>query len=368
MYILKHLPEDFKVTEIPLILPQEKGKYLYFQLHKKNYGTMDAVQAIARTLGVQEKQIGFAGNKDKRAVTEQVCSVLGAGKERLQRIQIPGIKIIFLGYGDTPISLGDLQGNSFEIVIRNVEENELPRKVSFIPNYFDEQRFGKENIIFGKHLLRKEFAEAVNCLENADLFQYLQTHPNDYVGALKLLSIRLLRLYLNAYQSYLWNETLARYLQGKSEKVIEIPYSLGKFVFLEEKNLEEIGLKIDFQKLQIPIIGFDYESKKNKETEKIIAEIMQKEELTAQDFILKQIPQLTLEGDLRKAFVEVKDLQIGVVAGAKRKQLENPQIFVFENDDFHSGKKKVKVSFTLPKGSYATMVIRGMMVELSSQK
>ena len=69
---------------------------------------------------------------------------------------------------------------------------------------------------------------------------------------------------------------------------------------------------------------------------------MQEEDLSFNDFIIKQIPELTLEGELRNVFVEVKDMKIG-----KKEQ-----------DELNPEKKKVKVSFTLPKGSYATMLIK----------
>jgi len=347
MYLLKHIPEDFVVREIPpedfivrenpLVKPIEQGKYFYFLLRKKNLNTMEAVQAIARALHIPEKNIGFAGSKDKRAITEQFCSLLGARKERLEKIQISGMQMAFLWYGNTPISLGYLQGNHFEIVIRNMEEKEFPKSAAWIPNYFDEQRFGRENVVLGKCLIKKQFAEAVAMLKNEDCEKHLLTHAHDYIGALKLLPLRLLRLYLNAYQSYLWNETLAGYLKEKCRVVKEIPYSQGKLIFSPEI----------FSELEIPLIGFDYERKKNKETEIILEELMKRERISPQDFILKQIPQLTLEGEMRKAFVLVKEVIIETA----------------EKDEFHPGKKKVKVSFTLPKGSYATMVIRGMMIE-----
>lgn len=348
MYQLKCLPEDFVVKEIPKIALHPKGRYLYLKLLKKNWNTMEAVQSMANALGIKDKQIGFAGSKDKRAITEQVCSLSGVRKEQVLNIHLPGISLTFLGYGDTPISLGDLQGNSFEIVIRNLEKTEKVQPISCIPNYFDEQRFGKENLSVGKHLLKKQFAEAVACLKSAEIEAYLQQHPNDYIGALKLLPLRLLRLYLNAYQSYLWNETLAQYLRKANIALKEVTYSVGVFAFPDEKEIK----KRNFQELKIPLIGFDYQSKKNPETQEIIEALMKTEQISPNDFILKQIPQLTLEGEMRKAFEEVKGLSLGEA----------------EDDELHPGKKKVKVSFTLPKGSYATMVVRGMMAESGGKK
>ncbi len=350
MYQLKCLPEDFVVKEIPKIALRPKGRYLYLKLLKKNWNTMEAVQSMAKALGIKDKQIGFAGSKDRRAITEQVCSLCGVRKEQVLNMHLPGISLTFLGYGDTPISLGDLQGNSFEIVIRNLEKTEKVQPLSFIPNYFDEQRFGKENLSIGKYLLKKQFAEAAACLKSAEVEAYLQQHPNDYIGALKLLPLRLLRLYLNAYQSYLWNETLAQYLRKANIALKEIPYSLGSFALPYEENFHEEN---SLQELKIPLIGFDYkETPNNEKVQNILRELMKSEGISAEDFILKQIPQLTLEGEMRKAFGEVKGLSL----------------WEAEDDELHPGKKKVKVSFTLPKGSYATMVVRGMMAESGGKK
>ncbi len=337
MYSLKVLSEDFIVKEISSIETKPTGKYLYFKLTKKNLNTLDAVKAIAQRLTIAEKQIGFAGSKDKKAVTEQVCSVIGVKKERLLALQIKDVGIEFVGYGAGPISLGDLQGNSFEIVARNVDKTTRIKKIKYFPNYFDEQRFGRNNVELGRGLLKKEFKRVVELVNLPSLQEHLVQHPHDFIGALLLLPLRQLRLYLNAYQSKLWNEAVGEYLRKKGTVIREIPYSQGTFVFTKK----------NFPKLKVPLIGFGTESLvMDKEVRKIITQIMEKENISFSDFIIKQIPPLTLEGEMRKAFVEINDLKIGKL----------------EEDELHPGKKKVKLSFSLPKGSYATMMVRGMVV------
>ena len=103
----------------------DKGKYLYFSLRKKNWNTLDVIQKIAAIFGVSERKIGFAGSKDKNAVTEQICSVEGLCKERLQGVKLQDVVLEFLGYGDLPISLGDLLENYFEIMIRNLVDEKV---------------------------------------------------------------------------------------------------------------------------------------------------------------------------------------------------------------------------------------------------
>lgn len=342
MYLLKSLPEDFKVKEIPSLELKPTGKYIYFRLTKKNLNTLDAVKVIAKQLHIAEKQIGFAGSKDKKAVTEQVCSVIGVKRERLLALQIKDVAIEFVGYADVPISLGDLQGNYFEIVVRSLDKTTKIKKLNCFPNYFDEQRFGRNNAEIGQALVKKEFKRVVELLNSPQssqlhsLSEHLAHHPQDYVGALLQLPIRQLRLYLNAYQSKLWNAALGEYLGKKGTVIREIPYSQGVFVFTKK----------NFPKLKVPLIGFGTESLvMDKEVRKIITQIMEKENISFSDFIIKQIPPLTLEGEMRKAFVGVEKLKMGKL----------------EKDELHAGKYKVVLSFTLPKGSYATMAVKGMM-------
>lgn len=333
MYRLKQLPEDFIVKEISSLKTKNQGSYLYFLLKKKNRNTLDAVKEIAKQLNLKEKQIGFAGSKDKQAITEQVCSVKGISKDKLSKIKIDNAELTFLGYNDQPVCLGDLTGNQFEITIRNLKKTKL-KKIDFIENYFDEQRFSQNNVKIGKFLIKKQFSDAVKLVNSDKAKEHLEKNKNDYVGALKKLPLRLLRMYVNAYQSYLWNETLAEYLRTK-KNTHKVKYSLGIFIFIKKK----------INKLDLPLIGFS-EIDFNEEIKNIIIKIMRKEDVDFSDFIIKQIPELSLEGDARKAFVEVQNLEIS-----------KP-----DQDELNKGKKKIKVNFTLPKGSYATLVIRKLFL------
>ncbi len=336
MYKLKQLPSDFMVTEVSSLEKQKQGKYLYFWLKKNGKNTIDVVQEIARQLRIKEKQIGFAGSKDKHAVTLQLISVIGVSRENMERIKINDVSFEFYGYGNKPISLGDLEGNNFEIVIRNLESEKV-EKISVVENYFDEQRFSERNVEIGRCLIKKDFAKAAKLIDDPKVGPYLEKKPHDYVGAIKFLPVRLLRMYVNAYQSYLWNKTVALYLEKNGKVLKKVPYSQGELVFVSDIE--------DFKDLKIPLIGFGHETFPYLQVQNIIEEMMEMEQLSYADFIIKQIPELTLEGELRNVFVEVKDLKVGRKA----------------KDELHPVKKKVKVSFTLSKGSYATMVIRRMV-------
>ncbi|MDO8656567.1 MAG: tRNA pseudouridine(13) synthase TruD [Nanoarchaeota archaeon] len=336
MYLLKQLPSDFIVREIPKLKITESGRYLYLTITKKNKNTLDVVKQLAKILHLPDKDIGFAGNKDKNAITEQVFSVKGGSKERISKIEIPDLKIECVGYGTTPLSLGDLEGNQFEITIRNLEKEKI-QKVDYIPNYFDEQRFASNNAAIGKHIIKKEFSKALELMNYSQCTRYLETHKNDFVGALQLIPMRLLKMYVNAYQSLLWNETVAQYLKEEAEVQKEEKYSVGTFIFIHNPD--------KFLTVEIPLIGCGDVTSKNKKINEIMSKILQKEDITSADFVIKQIKELTQMGEMRKAFIEVKDLKTGK----------------FQSDELNPEKKKVSVSFSLGKGSYATMVIRAVV-------
>ncbi len=329
MYTLKQLPEDFIVKEIGSLQTKNQGSYLYFLLKKKNRNTLDVVKEIAKQLNLPEKQIGFAGSKDKQAITEQVCSAKGISKDKLSRLKIDNSELKFLGYNDQPVCLGNLTGNQFEITIRNLEKTETKIKpINFVENYFDEQRFSQNNVEIGRYLVKKKFKEAVKLIDAPKVQQQQQKNPTDYVGALKQLPLRLLKMYVNAYQSYLWNETLAEYLK-EGKKTRKIKYSQGYFIFTDKK-----------ENISLPLIGF------TELDNPLIKKIIQKETLTHHDFIIKQIPELSLEGEERKVFVEITDLEIKPA----------------EKDELNKNKHKILVKFSLPKSSYATMVIRKLFL------
>ncbi|PIZ52425.1 hypothetical protein COY27_00320 [Candidatus Woesearchaeota archaeon CG_4_10_14_0_2_um_filter_33_13] len=339
MYKLKQIPEDFIVKEINNVKIKDTGSFAYVLIKKKERNTLDVVKELAKQLGCKEKDIGFAGTKDKKAVTEQVMSLLKIRKERISDLKIENVSINFLGYGNDPLSLGDLSGNKFEIVVRNLENRKIDNTF-FVENYFDEQRFSEHNVEIGRLIIKKQFSEAVKLIDNFNIRNYLKENSTDAVGALKRLPKKMLKMYIHAYQSYLWNETLASYLRINVKVMKEITYSQGKFVFVKDDFIKNNFIKNNVA-LKVPLIGFNDEII-NGEFRQIILELMKKEQINFSDFVIKQIPEFSLEGESRNAFTEINDLKISE----------------FENDDLNSDKKKVKVSFTLGKGSYATMIIR----------
>lgn len=317
MYQIKQIPEDFIVDELTNIKPKESGRYIYYKLKKTNYTVLRALDHIAAILHIPLKRIGFAGTKDKLAITTQYISFDSVKKEKIDRIQLKDIELEFFGYGDEPISLGDLKANKFEITIRNMDKS--PKPITRLPNYFGSQRFSSNNIIIGKSIIKKDFKKAAELIaENDERFRndseaHLKQKPNDYIGVIRKQPKKLLMLYIHSYQSDIWNQTV--------------------------KQLITEGIEKD----KINIIGFGTKLKDDEEG-KIIKSIMQENKITPRDFIIRSIPELSSEGTQRDMHIEVMNLKIS-----------EP-----EEDEINKGKKKYKIMFSLQKGSYATVVIDQM--------
>ncbi|HIJ11043.1 TPA: tRNA pseudouridine(13) synthase TruD [Candidatus Woesearchaeota archaeon] len=330
MYTLKQIPDDFIVKEVSNIVLNEKGRFTYVKLTKRGRNTQDVVSQIASQLHLKEGKIGFAGSKDKNAVTEQLISIQGRSVKQIEELGIENCSLEVIGFGKDPITLGDLEGNSFEITVRNINDKKL-KPITKVVNYFDEQRFSTHNVEVGRFMVKKKFKDAVALVNHYRVREYLAENKTDAVGALKRLPMRLLKMYVHAYQSYLWNETVAAYLkEGK-----KVAYSQGTLVFAEECDVKSI-----------PLIGFDSGLVEKHPAKEVIKNIMEREHLMYKDFVIKAIPQLSMEGELRSVFADVKDMTVSAL----------------ENDELNQDMKKVTVSFTLGKGSYATMVVKRVMV------
>jgi tRNA pseudouridine13 synthase len=202
-----------------------------------------------------------------------------------------------------------------------------------VPNYFGEQRFLESNIEVGKLLVKKDYKRACELLVQSkkDVREHISLSSNDYIGAIKQLNEKIISIYIHAYQSYMFNKLLSEYIKSITSDYIEINESFGNLTFPRENSTCDLSK-------ELPMIGFDSE-----ETD-IIKNILKDENVMLRDFVNRQIHSLTVEGCPRNAFIELKDLKISDL----------------QDDDLNAGKKKVNVSFSIPKGSYATIVIRAM--------
>ena len=339
---LKTTPQDFIVEELNTLQFDKEGKYSYYKLKKTNLETQSAIQKISDIWKLNEKYINTAGTKDKVAVTTQFISI-SQGPEK--DIETENLELTYLGKGRERLNLGSLEGNKFIIIVREITEQEKKKfeentkgdksKLQFM-NYYDDQRFGikKDNHVIGKLFIKKQFKEAARLFITREHYpytkakKYLETHLNDYIGTLRILPRKLLLMFVHAYQSWLWNETAKAYMEKKMRKFKTVKYSAGTLYFPTQKE-SFISENIDN-----PIVGFDIKER-NEEVNRVLADIMKKENITERDFLIKQMPEITAAGGRRNLLTDCKDLII--------KEID---------------KETVELSFTLGKGSYATMVVK----------
>jgi tRNA pseudouridine13 synthase len=197
---LKALNEDFIVTELPLQPPSGEGEHIWLEVEKNGANTAYVAQQLAEAAGVQERDVGYAGLKDRYAITRQWFSIYFPKGETpdLSALQHPEFKVLTQSRHVKKLRRGDLQGNHFRILLREVSgdrsaiEAHLQAVASLgVPNYFGAQRFGHEggNVEQGRAMLARE---------------------------IRVRNPKKKGIYLSAVRSFVFNEVLAlRIQQGR---------------------------------------------------------------------------------------------------------------------------------------------------------
>lgn len=242
--------------------PEHLGKFLRFHLYKENKDTQEALGVIGKMLGIQQRSFGFAGTKDKRAVTTQRVTIFKQHAKRLAALnsRLFGIKVGDFSYVSEGLVLGQLSGNRFTITLRGVIADSVDTikaaadglgSNGFI-NYYGLQRFGSGSVpthLIGAALLRGEWKGAADLIldpregerdaireirdhykETGDIdstlrklprylvaeraiLQCLKKCPGNYLQALKAIPRTLRMMYVHSYQSYLWNHAASMRVQ-----------------------------------------------------------------------------------------------------------------------------------------------------------
>jgi tRNA pseudouridine13 synthase len=150
---LRLLPEDFCVTELPLLEPDGEGEHVWLWIRKRNENTPRIAEQLARFAGVHPRQVSYAGLKDRRAVTEQWFSVQLPGRDApdWEDLNSESLTVLRHARHSRKLRRGALKGNRFSITVRDIEGDaaELEARLTLIgdegvPNYFGEQRFGRD--------------------------------------------------------------------------------------------------------------------------------------------------------------------------------------------------------------------------------
>lgn len=157
-------PATFVVEELPAYLPSGEGEHTYLWVEKQNLTTLDVVHRLARVLAVSDRDIGYAGMKDRHATTRQWLSILGVDPALAQTAAVDGLRVLAASRHKNKLRVGHLQGNRFEVVLTDLAEGEADSVVATlkrfaaegIANRFGHQRFGAagDNLAVGLEVLR----------------------------------------------------------------------------------------------------------------------------------------------------------------------------------------------------------------------
>jgi len=420
----------------PVDLPQ----YLEFTLCKENKETQDAMGVISRILHTKPRDFGFAGTKDRRGVTSQRMTLHKVRASRLAKLKLFQMKVGNFKYVDRELGLGDLKGNLFTLTLRGVEggtEDTVTRavnelKLSGVINYFGLQRFGTHAIgthEIGAALLRGAWAEVHDLIlrprdgdnedaaaaraiykETGDAAAALKRMPrycnaergllealgrcgkNDLLNPLSGIPRTTRKMYVHAYQSYMWNKAaservrrhgLSRPVAGDlivDESMLQYAGEDDGDIFsrvreVTAKEAASGAFKITDVVLPLPGSRVIY----SESLKSLYEEICKKDgvQLTGFAHTVKEYSFGFLPGAYRKLVIKPDKIEYSFARYSDPKtDLTATDLMRVEAGDDSvqaSGEDKdgkflaLRLSFALPTSSYATMVIRELMKSTSSQ-
>jgi tRNA pseudouridine13 synthase len=369
-FIVEEIGEDGRICEVSSSLQafgnakvdlgkldvNDRRDFLTCDLEKINIDHFSALGILANELGNYPHEIGHAGTKDKSAWTCQRISIFNANIERIKNFSYAGIILKNFKWTKHKIKTGDLSGNKFRIVLRDVDEQAIKvlsrvRNSNSLPNLFGGQRFGslrKENVLIGKLILKNKFQEAVfayltafgekesDKVKNAKkklkseknldrareyfpkelriecaILDYINENKNNWIGALKIIGEKTLLMMCQAVQSRLFNEIVERAIDEK--------------INLNNQSVSLIGYNTKFAPGRLG---------------KLERDVLINNSLDLEDFRSEELPFLSLNASSRKALFSVRELDV---------QTEKDELFPLS--------KNIVLTFILDSGVYATIFL-----------
>jgi tRNA pseudouridine13 synthase len=386
-----------------------EGRYLICVLVKRKWDTFLAVRKVAEKLRISQKRIRFAGIKDTKALTAQHISLQGVSPNRVSEIKIKDITVYPQRFSRERMYSQLIQGNRFYITVRGIDHpaSVIEEQVRIVqdeivmgggvPNFFGHQRFGTirpNTHQIGKLLImgdtekatlaflaeptenehpesreaRQQLQDTLDFQEALKVFPrflryerfmlgHLAKYPRDFVGAFRELPRRLRKLFVQAYQSYLFN----RFISERIRRGISLNEpQVGDYVIkLDEHGLPTEGQdKVTKQNLQTmneavkerkfgiaaPLIGTKQPPSEGIQGE-IEQAILETEKVAPENFKLSFMPEATAEGNIREILNPVRNLLQEEIS----EDSKNPDM------------QMMKLGFILNRGSYATVLLREFM-------
>lgn len=391
--------DDFYVEEIPKLTPTGEGQNIWIWIEKTGRTTLDVVLDISRDLHISRKRMGFAGMKDKRAVTRQWICIANmesdAQMEEVKALDIFKTDFLKVTRGRKKLRMGQLQGNKFRIHIKDLDNpiesadiannvlNQL--EVTGVPNYFGWQRFGHPRTtthLVGEALIQNDLKKAVDryignpiesehstniearqAYDDGDLEKSLELMSKgmryekmmvkelikdskkgelteeSYKNALHSLPKPLKRMFVHAYQSFLFNEAVSRRTEMGIDSYIDGDIIIdNEEHIVRDKTTEEINEMISNFEANptAPLYGTKVPFAEG-EVGEMEKDILNKYNISKEDFEVPKMPRLGSHGLRRSVRFKVWD------SSAKATD------------------EGVIVEFSINKGSYATAVLREIM-------
>jgi tRNA pseudouridine13 synthase len=323
-FVVEEVLVDKSIARVNGVVPQrvlasssEKQKFLICTMVKRNWDTFIAIKNVAKSLGIDQNRVQFAGIKDAKAVTSQFITLENISIEEVARVSIKDIEVTPIGYVREQMGLFYLLGNTFTLAIKHIITEEAKVKeqitqtiqeldsIGGIPNFYGHQRFGTTRPIthlVGKAIIQGNFKDAAMLFlanpsshEHSEsravrkelqltcdfkraskyfpkqlrferlMLLHLAEYPNDFVGAFRQLPNKLQALFIQAHQSHLFN----RFLSERVKADLPLNEAIdGDFVVAVERsglpmttvakvafqeNLKEINNQIKAGKLRVAL-------------------------------------------------------------------------------------------------------------------
>ncbi len=382
---LKRLPEDFQVEELS-DFPLDGGDYALYRLTKRSMGTPEAVEALCRRWRIPEARVGWGGLKDRHALSRQFLTIRHGPRRGLRQ---KSFEVAYLGQVPRPFLRRDIAGNRFEIVMRDLPERAAAAAECALaeaardglPNSFDDPRFGSigESGEFTaaawcrcdfdralwlaiadpnvhdrpqerrrKQLLREHWgrwAEVLPALEGyarLGSIRHLVANPADFRGAFARIPGLPRGLYLAAYQGHLWNRVLCELLRRtcRPEQLLPVAMKAGEVLF--PRNLDAAQR----QSLSSAIVPFPSARARIEGP-------------------MKELVESVLAGmNLRLEALRIRYPSENFFLRGQRAAMFTPGNISheLEPDDLYPGKHKLRLRFELPRGCYATILVKRLTV------